>query len=328
MNLIYMCVFHQHSYIDLLRLLIRSIYIHSNIDRDTTDILIITSPEFESSIQDTLAKFPLPIKYYILPDIHTLFEAGCARLNIFKYEHIHKYNKILYLDTDILINSDIRILFNIDISSDKLYALEEGLISDIYHGSQFFDLTKFVHQTTAFTSGILFFTNSPSMKYLFDTIQAHIVKYIYVEKNTIPVCLDQPFIVYNAMMQNKSDNQLLKTYAENRPHCVDPIKIIYHFPDNIGHYETKAWKMNHFWGKISATPLENKRYSWQNHSILFLKDGGMDAFGSGNYSQEDKYIFQAKFGHRIHTLVFNEDYTQFTSTRHGDNLIVIGNLLT
>ena len=328
MNLIYMCVFHQDSYIDLLRLLMRSIYVHSNIDKDTTDILIITSPEFRSTIQDTLAKFQLPIQYYILPDIHTLFEAGCARLNIFKYEHIHKYNKILYLDTDILINSDIRILFSIDISPDKLYALEEGWIGNVNHGKQFFDFTKFNHHQTAFTSGILFFTNSPSMKDLFDTIQAHIVKYIYDEKNAIPVCLDQPFIVYNAMTQNKSDNQLLKTYVENNPHCVDPVKIIYHFPGGPGHYVSKKWKMNHFWGKMSATPLEDKRYSWQNDSIVFLKDGGMVAFGSGNYSQEDPYIFQANFGGRMHTLLFNEDYTQFTSTRHGDDLIVIGNLLT
>ena len=30
---------------------------------------------------------------------------------------IYKYNKILYIDTDILLNSDINVLFNLNISS-------------------------------------------------------------------------------------------------------------------------------------------------------------------------------------------------------------------
>ena len=66
MNLIYICVFHNVSYINLLELLINSIYLKSNINLATTHILIITSSNFQLTIKKILEKFNLPIHYYIL----------------------------------------------------------------------------------------------------------------------------------------------------------------------------------------------------------------------------------------------------------------------
>ncbi len=53
----------------------------------------------------------------------------------------------------------------------------------------------------------------------------------------------------------------------------------------------------------------------------------MDAFGKGTYKQLHSRTFRANFGGRIHKLVFNKDFTEFTSTRQDDNEIVIGTLL-
>ena len=114
---------------------------------------------------------------------NTLFEAGCARLNIFSYDTISNYENILYLDTDILLNSDVNILFNLDISSEKIYALEEGNIHSDFWGGQFFNFNEFDKNMSAFTSGILFFKNSQTIKILFDTIKTHIFEYINVQKN-------------------------------------------------------------------------------------------------------------------------------------------------
>jgi len=253
MNLIYICVFHQQSYINLLKLLITSISVKGNINNKTTDILIITSSEFQPLIQKDLENFDLKLDYYIL-ELHTLFEAGCARLNIFKYDNINKYDNILYLDTDILLNSDINVLFNIELSEDKLYALEEGIIGHDLYGSFFFDFTKYDQYQSAFTSGILLFKNSDIIKLLFDTIQLHISDYIYTKNNKIPVCLDQPFIVYNAISQNKYDNQVLNKYIENNPLDISPEKIIYHFPGGPGNYDTKITKMKIFWENMNEIP--------------------------------------------------------------------------
>jgi len=228
-------------------------FIKSNINEETTSILIITSPNFYPLIEKQLQVFDLPL-YYFLLDIKSLFNAGCARLHIFLYENINKYEKILYLDTDILINSDINKLFNLDLSSEKIYVLEEGNISQTYYGSWFFDFTKYRTTLSAFTSGIILFKNSDSIKSLFNDVKLHIVDYIYENNNNIPSCLDQPFIVYNAITQNKYDNQILKKYVENNPKIPNPRKIIYHFPGTPGWYDSKIKKMTNFWVKTNKIP--------------------------------------------------------------------------
>lgn len=328
MNLIYICIFYQENYIELLKLLITSMSANANINKDTTEILLITSPSFKPLIEKKLEGFDLPIRYYIL-DLHTIFEAACSRLEIFNYIEIDKYHNILYLDTDILLNSDVNVLFNLDLASDKLYVLEEGTIGHEYWGGEsFYDFTIHNKNTTAFTSGILLFKNSESMKSLFDSIKSHIIDHVYTKKNSIPGCLDQPFFVYNAITQNKYDNQLLKKYLENNPSRVNVDKIVYHFPGGIGIYISKISKMTEFWKKmtkkITRSVLDNKKYSWENSFITFLKDGEMNAFGKGVFIQEETHRFQANFGGRIHSLVFNNDYTEFISTRKDDGQIVKG----
>ncbi len=246
MNLIYMCVFHQESYINLLQLLLTSIQEKANVNRKTTDILIITSPTFYPIIQAQVSSIDLPLKYHIL-DIHTLMEASCCKLTIFEYKDIDKYNKILYLDTDVLLNADVNVLLDHDISSDKIYALEEGVIGHEFWGAQFFNFTSYNRDTPAYSAGVLYFRNSSAMKGLFSDINTHINS--YMQHHGPPVCLDQPFVVYNSVMQNKCDNQFMKQYMENNPAYVSPTKIIYHFPGGPGDYSSKIHKMTAFWRK-------------------------------------------------------------------------------
>jgi lipopolysaccharide biosynthesis glycosyltransferase len=247
MNLIYICVFCQKTYINLLKLLLTSISVKGNINKETTDILIITSPSFQPLIQKELALIDLPIRYYIL-DLHTLMEACCCKLKIFQYDNINKYNKILYLDTDVLVNSDINILFNTEISSDKLYALEESYIGHEYSGGIFFDLKVFYKYTPAFSSGVFYFINSLFMKKLFEDTNIHIDKYMR-EKNEPPGCLEQPFLIYNSFIQDKYDNQFMKKYLENNPTEAKKDIIIYHFPGCPGEYSSKLSKMIAFLSK-------------------------------------------------------------------------------
>jgi len=254
MNLIYMCVFHNQNYINLLKLLIRSISVKSNINKETTNILIITSPSFHPLIQKELLEFNLPIYYFIL-NLNTLMESSCCKINIFQYENIDIYDKILYLDTDVLINSDINILFNLEIAFNKLYALEEAFIWHEYWGGQFFNFNdtsnKYNKDTPAFSAGVFYFKNSKEMKELFKNIQSHIKEYIYIQNNPIPICLDQPFVVYNSFIENKYDNQMMISYLENNPINISKDKIIYHFPGGPGNYSSKIEKMNNFWSQMN-----------------------------------------------------------------------------
>ena len=245
-----MCVFHQDGYITLLQYLINSISIKANINKDTTDILIITSPLFQPIIQKYLDRYDLPLKYYIL-DLHNISEACYCKVNIFEYDEIDKYQKILYLDTDILINSDINTIFDSDISLNKIYALEEGNIGHEYWGAQFFDFDfiRFNPNSSAFNTGILYFMNSLDMKKLFKDIKTHIKTHID-SGNSHPMLYDQAFIVYNAFIENRYDNQFMNKYSENNPNKTSNKKILYHFPGGIGSHANKLEKMTLFWEKM------------------------------------------------------------------------------
>ena len=235
MNLIYACVFLQSNYIQLLKLLILYISEKGNVDKDSE-----------------ISSIPLPRVDYYTIDLHSLFEAACARLNIFKYTNINNYEKILYLDTDILINSDVNVIFRLELEDDKLYALEEGHIGHDLWGGQFFDFDSFDKNTPAFSSGVLLFRNSYSMKSLFDEIIAYIADYL-AQRKPLTACLDQPFIVYHAISQNKSNVNVLKEYVENCPTAVNDHKIVYHFAGGPGKYQSKLQRMTDFWVKMKQT---------------------------------------------------------------------------
>jgi FkbM family methyltransferase len=68
----------------------------------------------------------------------------------------------------------------------------------------------------------------------------------------------------------------------------------------------------------------NKTYTWGNSQIKFLDNYKMDAFGEGNYKFIDKQNIIANFGGREHSIKFNIDYTEFSSTRKDDLQIVNG----
>jgi hypothetical protein len=79
---------------------------------------------------------------------------------------------------------------------------------------------------------------------------------------------------------------------------------------------------------INIDKIINKKYSWENSYIKFLDNFKMDAFGKGNYKIIDKQNIIANFGGRIHNIKFNNNYTNFISTRKGDSQIVNGKLIS
>ena len=109
----------------MLYLLLESIFIFGNLD-DNTDILIYTSTIFMNKIKQR----HLCIENIIfeINDTYDDIDKSCkARLDLFSLKSVSNYNKILYLDTDILIKGDINTIFDV-INDDVLYVLEEGSI--------------------------------------------------------------------------------------------------------------------------------------------------------------------------------------------------------
>lgn len=328
MYLVYSCVFFQWGYVKLLDLLLKS-YALTEDKKDIT-YLVICNFEFKEQVENIFNSLNIDGKIWCL-NLKTIFEAGFARLFIYDYPEINKYEKILYLDTDILVVDGLTNILSHKLE-DKIYAIEEGTTADIYHGSQLYTAENNPN-ASAFSSGILLFNNCENVKNLFSKTLGHIKNHI-AENKPIPCCLDQPFINYNFINENLYDNKLIHNYIKNCPDKIIDV-IIYHFPGGIGWYNGKIKRMSDFMKDhllsvntfIENRSLENKKYTWQNSIIEFLPGGNMNAFGTGQYKYINTGLIKADFGGREHFLRFNEDYTSFISIRKDDFESVKGQII-
>ena len=257
MNCVFICVFNNPNYVNMLYLLLDSIYRYGLLDKDGLfEILIYTSTRFAGMIK--LSPFyRKDLIRFEINDTYSSVEKACkARLDLFdllvdityKGENNHKYNKFLYLDTDIIVKGDLNLIFDACVE-DKLYALEEGSIdsdSDFWGKTLFQnagDLDVYTNKSTAtaFSSGILLFNNCEIIKKLFIAIRNDMIA-----RPLKFYCQDQPYVVYNAFKYGLYDNQALKPFLVNNDYDVYSSKIIHHFPGDPGMHQNKMTHMLRF----------------------------------------------------------------------------------
>jgi len=240
---IFCCVFTQEKYVDMFYLLLESVFIYGNVD-DNTHILVYTSTNFMNIIKQSHLFDDEKVKFEINDSYDNVDKACKARLDLFNLKSISMYEKILYLDTDILIKDDINKVFDV-CKEDLLYVLEEGTIDNTtvdYWGNILFgDKINNYNDKTAFTSGILLFNNCEKMKGLFCKINEDII-----ERPHYFSCYDQPYIIYNAFKYNLHNNKVLKLLAVNNDTNIHSDKVIHHFPGVPGYYQRKIDKMTKF----------------------------------------------------------------------------------
>lgn len=308
-NCIFVCVFNQEKYVDMFYLLLESILIYGILD-ENTDILVYTSTLFMNMIQKSHL-CNNKIKFEINDNYDNIGKACKARLDLFHLPSVNNYNKILYLDTDILIKDNINHIFDV-CKEDIIYVLEEGeIVNDIYDywgGTTLFgnEVSKY-NDKTAFTSGILLFNNCEKIKHLFDKICEDIVRRPYHFG-----CHDQPYIVYNAFKYNLYNNKILKSLAVNNDNNIHSDKIIHHFPGGPGVYQHKIDAMTVFLNSIKDFTIHNninktKEYIDQNllpiiHNCGELLEGNIFMMHhTTNYT--DVYLNKSK---NISNLVLNK----------------------
>lgn len=253
MNCVFCCVFNQETYIDMFFLLLESIFIYGNLDCNT-NILVYTSTPFMDKIKQSHLFIDEKIKFEINDTYDNIDKSCKARLDLFNLSSITNYNKILYLDTDILIKDDINKVFDV-CKEDILYVLEEGEIdscTDYWGKSLFGDEIKNYTDKSAFTSGILLFNNCEKIKDLFNKINEDIVNRPYKF-----ACYDQPYIVYNAFKYNLYNNKTLKTLVVNNNTNIHSDKVIHHFPGGPGVYQHKIDVMTIFLNNIKDFTINN-----------------------------------------------------------------------
>lgn len=253
MNCIFCCVFNQEKYVDMFFLLLESISIYGNLE-ENTNILIYTSTPFMNKIKQSHLLVNDKIKFEINDTYNNIDKACKARLDLFKLPSVTNYNKILYLDTDILIKDNINKVFDV-CEEDILYTLEEGKIDSEY---DYWGKTLFGNEInnykdkTAFTSGILLFNNCEKIKDLFNKINEDILNRPHEF-----ACFDQPYIIYNAFKNNLYNNKVLKSLVVNNDNNIYSDKVVHHFPGGPGIYHHKIDSMTIFLNSLKKVIKNN-----------------------------------------------------------------------
>ena len=252
MNCIFACVFNQEKYVDMFFLLLESILIYGNLD-DNTQVLLYTSTPFMNIIKQSHL-FSEKIKFEINDTYDSIDKACKARLDLFNLASIANYNKILYLDTDILVKDTINKVFDL-CEEDVLYALEEGEIdsdTDFWGKSLFGNELHNYEDKKAFTSGMLLFKNCEKIRDLFNKINEDIVNRHYYNSFH-----DQPYIVYNAFKYNLYNNSVLKSVVVNNDKNIHSNKVVHHFSGGPGVYAHKIYDMTVFLNDIKDFTINN-----------------------------------------------------------------------
>lgn len=332
-NLIYCCVFYNKDYLKLLSLLLKSMKMYSTLD--SFDFLVMTTPEFVPLVEQMGKSLKLHLKIFT-QDFTTIFQAACSRLFIFDYPEVKKYDKLLYLDTDILIKGDLAPIFQMPIK-DLLHGIPSGTLQSPSFGGQFFNFEKpeakhIKRDHPGINSGTLLFLNSKTIQELFSRIRYHVETFTN-EGNQPPYCMDQPFINFHAIKDSLFDISLLtphvSLYEGNDIVENEGTASICHFSFPIGNFGHKYFRMCSFLEKtltkdspsfLNMQDVIGKKYSWNNGHIKFIVDYKGDLilethWGNGTFNSLDYNCAMVTWSNYSHVLKFNENFSEYISIR-------------
>jgi lipopolysaccharide biosynthesis glycosyltransferase len=175
-NLIYYCVYFDKGYTNLLNLSINSILQNS---KSSFDIMIITD-EDTKKIVETLS-FTKKIKplFFITETPGDGVDASQKKTQIYNWNRINDYKKILFLDCDIVCTKDINKIFSLEYKPGFIYGakpltLDYGAHKGVWHGFPFLGQEMVDEMREAkqmpFNAGQFFFINTKRMKYHFNNV--------------------------------------------------------------------------------------------------------------------------------------------------------------
>jgi hypothetical protein len=332
MDCIFICVFTNPKFLELLNILLESIYTYGNY---TQDILIYTTTVFAGSIQ--LSTFMRPnIRFEICNTYDTIEKACFARLDLFSLASVSQYSRILYLDSDIVVKAPLSRVFDCA-TEDILYAVEEGVVgwSDHWGQTLFTETEHNLLDSKGFNSGVLLFNNCDAIRTLFEEINA--------DRIARPMklnCPDQAYIVYHAVRRGVYDTQRLKTVSVNNDMNEYSNKVIHHFPGGPGTTQHKLPKMKLFLQalkrkapsektlyKESSAPntITGKSFSWENTQIIFtdMNTVAISNGATGKYASLDLHSVVLRLNDYTYRISFNNDYTEFITTCYTTNYKVL-----
>jgi hypothetical protein len=303
---------------------------------------VLTSSDFKEAIDALSSKLGIKLSIYTF-EFTKLHEALCSRLYIFEYPHTMKYEKILYLDTDIIIQGNIQELLAHTIDT-KLYAFKEGNIGHPYWGGEFFDFSQLnlTPDASGFNSGVLLFRPTSTIKNLFSEIVNHISKSVS-HGLPLPDCPDQSLLNYyfikNDLYNITLMDSLVKIYSKDSDvNMIINGNVICHFTWPIGNTENKKQRMIAYYSnflksytKQEHTPrihLIGIPFHWSSHGFIRMENNGLlvTSWINGIYQWIDSQTVCLSWAGFTHIVKFNTSYSEFLSIRIDDLELIRGNL--
>lgn len=249
-DLIYYTVGYSSSYIDVLQLSIESLQ-KSGWEGD---IVVICDESFLNRCKEL---FGNRVIYLSFPDSKSPEQASMNKLRIFELPTINDYNRILFLDSDIIVHMDVNTLISGINDPELLYVYTETRKHDD-HLSIMWSLTNYTdhdldyfkkNSIYVFNAGCFAFIRSPIMKSHFLAIQymitTHKGRFFY----------EQSFMNVYFNKNNKTNRDILtdENYAFPPKEGVSCKGKLAHFAGDPGSGRGKAFRMKNYMNQFFTT---------------------------------------------------------------------------
>lgn len=149
---------------------------------NTFELCVITERPSLQAIKDTLKDFPAPTSFVLIPKDKTLEHALLRKFDITRHPRYLEFDKILFLDSDILVQDNIIKLFKaVNTLPDKLYVVQEGDLEEQYWYHSAYkpgDIAQLRKENIqSFNSGIFLFKPSENMRQHFEQAKKFGIEY-------------------------------------------------------------------------------------------------------------------------------------------------------
>lgn len=240
MNLIYFTIGYNPEYIELLRFCLQTL--REQCDLSNIKILVMCDEGYRHLVES------LEVDYIMTTGMNRdPMQVSMRKVEVFSFPDINKFDKVMYLDSDIIITGDLNVIFDDIVVRDKLYVFEE---SDDYieHNLKYFGLQNYTpedirrfteRRIKVFNCGQFGFKVSQEM-------HAHFYNVLYfIKQHDGEFYYEQSFMNYyfnNLNVRVAGFNKY--TNLGNRNDKVHASTRIIHYADAAMSHKTKLCKMN------------------------------------------------------------------------------------
>ena len=225
MYLVYLAVGHDPFFAKMVEICVKSII--ATTDNSKIDICIMCDSEYQQYVSH------LPVKIYLTGKSATAMGSSMRKVEVFDIPNIHDYERVLFLDGDIIVTKSLIPLFEAATDSEKFYVFKEHWQNQ--HSHIFFSLLQYTQEElkylndnniVGFNCGQFLFTPTLEMKEHFhnviNSINNHKGDYFY-EQSFMNVYFNKR----HTMLENTLLNEYVRLFPEHN--ILYDTKTIIHF---------------------------------------------------------------------------------------------------